>query len=664
MTSNNKLMFVVLLAVGAVANNTRLLKAFWPTNNTIKSQPQPQPPSQPWVNFLNDNVYDYSLNTSNGLQSEERIKVEGNDIGTDQSAPPSDQTPTPTPSDQQRPWMVIHVGPPKTGTSTIQAGLNQQSATLAGVDNIFYVGSAYPGNSVRYVRYDDRVRDISNSNENKTEGVLSIHPMHSFMLNVSEDFVRVMKYHQQQKHNVVISAEHYTNTLPRTSTHRKKTVRYFERIYDRVFLREGGPAENLTALSPIAQEGIEQKKRLLRRGRSKQSKAVFSAADASTDASADADESSRFGFDVKIVVTYRHYFQWLPSYYYQSELIDCQEGAPSLIDYIENALGTIGNEYFVDVESATNRAWSKTAPPWLINFHGTLFPYLKWSSQRSLRNSVEIFDMHQQQIIVSNNENKTLEDEKSPDLFRDFICQSLPTALETCSSLQRTKGKKALVVRARTKGSPVSSLETGKLSDTLVHQMIHAANDRFPELQKSTTKRKEGAPNITYYDVDIARSIFIGKTFKRLADNFYDWALRRKEKSFDDGHRQLCLGKDSTLALKTASWNMLRHLEALVRMRDDDRTQEADEQKQQHQLFGALTISRPTHPLLLSPNKYSHGGLPSENENKTDEDWWSPIKRAHDDLFQQTVDTGAYCELDLDRLFADHNFVKQVFYKP
>jgi hypothetical protein len=673
MASNIKLLFVVFLTVVAVGNTSRLLKPFWPTNNATKSQSQLHSHSQPWVNFLDDNVDDYSFDTDGYSQSEERIAVEGTEINidTNQSLSPS----AAPPSDQQRPWMVVHVGPPKTGTTAIQAGLNQESATLAGADNIFYVGSTYPQDSVQYVRYDDRVRGIYNSNKNKTEGVLSIHPaMGLFMDDTPETFVRVMKYHQQQKHNVVISAEHYTNTLPRTSTHRERTVSYFERIYDRVFLREGGLAENLTALSPIEQEGIEQKKRLRRRRRLNESKTVASAADATQQkkrrrsASADADESSRFGFDVKIVVTYRHYFQWLPSYYYQDQLLDYQEGAPTLIDYIENALGTLGDEYFVDGESAKNTVWSMTTPPWLINFHGTLFPYLKWSSQRSLRNSVEIFDMHQQQIVVSNNKNETLEDEKSPDLFRDFICQSLPTALETCSSLQRTKGKKPLVANDRIKSGPVSSLETGKLSDTLVRQMIHAANDRFPEHQKSATKRKEGAPIITYYDVDIARSIFNDQTFERLADNFYEWALRRKEKSSDDGHRQLCLGKDSALALKTASWNMLRHLEALVRMRDDDRIREADEQKQQQQLFGALAISRPKYPLLLSPNKYNHGGLPnarnSENENKNDEDWWAPIKRAHDELFQQTVERGAYCELDLDRLFADHDFVKQVFYKP
>ena len=114
---------------------------------------------------------------------------------------------------------------------------------------------------------------------------------------------------------------------------------------------------------------------------------------------------------------------------------------------------------------------------------------------------------------------------------------------------------------------------------------------------------------------------------------------------------------------------MLRHLEALVRMRDDDRTQEAEDQTKQqqqqqhhHQLFVAKEISRSKHPLLLSPNKYNRGGLPNEIENKNEEDWWAPIKQAHDELFEETVANGAYCELDLDRLFGDHDFVKQVFY--
>ena len=40
--------------------------------------------------------------------------------------------------------------------------------------------------------------------------------------------------------------------------------------------------------------------------------------------------------------------------------------------------------------------------------------------------------------------------------------------------------------------------------------------------------------------------------------------------------------------------------------------------------------------------------------------WWAPIKLTFDELFDQIVEGGAYCELDFGRLFADDSFVNRV----
>jgi hypothetical protein len=40
--------------------------------------------------------------------------------------------------------------------------------------------------------------------------------------------------------------------------------------------------------------------------------------------------------------------------------------------------------------------------------------------------------------------------------------------------------------------------------------------------------------------------------------------------------------------------------------------------------------------------------------------WWAPIKLTFDELFDQIVEGGAYCELDFGRLFADDSFVSRV----
>ena len=61
--------------------------------------------------------------------------------------------------DTDRPWMVLHIGPPKTGTTTIQKGLMLNSRLLAGYDNVFYLGQSgivtKHGAKTEYVRYTD-----------------------------------------------------------------------------------------------------------------------------------------------------------------------------------------------------------------------------------------------------------------------------------------------------------------------------------------------------------------------------------------------------------------------------------------------------------------------------------------------------------------------------
>ena len=42
--------------------------------------------------------------------------------------------------------------------------------------------------------------------------------------------------------------------------------------------------------------------------------------------------------------------------------------------------------------------------------------------------------------------------------------------------------------------------------------------------------------------------------------------------------------------------------------------------------------------------------------------WMIPVKAAHDASFDEYVSSGAYCELDLDALFDDKEFVRFVFH--
>ncbi len=558
-----------------------------------------------------------------------------------------------------RPWMVLHVGPPKTGTTTIQKGLIENSPRLAGSDNAYYIGQLSFSKrepTIKYVRYKDHTT-------NKT-GTLSIFPAWP-LFKGDPELVWALEQHRQDKHNVIISSEHFTSKFPA----KNRAGQFFERVFEKIFKRQGGSTERLVQKVPTP--SMHRKRRLniknapnsvanVTLGKTKPKESRRQRRRKAHSHIYDFDESALFGFNVKIVVNYRHYFQWLPSYYFQSQLMNKRSGAKTLIEFIEEAIADLGIEYHFDGDNEKREPWSQIIPPSLKLVHGTLWSYMQWSSPLSLRDRIEIFDIHQQQIVVDTND--TIQEEDSTQLFHNFVCQALPTARETCSQVRGAN--KTLIERARAESGLVSSLESGELSDTQLYQLKSAAFDRFPELEKS----REATKNLTtIYDVNPADSILKIHNSKTQMErliraNFFDWVQERKATGADDGHRQLCLSDESTLALKTISWNMLRHLEALVRMRDNDR--QGYESGQIRKIFEAPSIHRPKHTLLLSPRKYDHAwnGHKSHLTGK-DEDWWVPIKQKHDKLFDQTVMSGAYCELDLERLFADENFVKKIFYR-
>lgn len=578
--------------------------------------------------------------------------------------------------DTDRPWMVLHIGPPKTGTTTIQKGLMLNSRLLAGYDNIFYLGQSgivtKHGAKTEYVRYTDH-----RTNKKAKLRIYQARPLFSG----DKEILETLQRYRREKRNVVISSEHFTSKFPPP----RAKGQFFERIFDSVFLRQGGPTERMIQKVPTPSEHrtrqqhtketpkvsknltiweTESKESRRRRRLAEEGNMTVSKArdrrrrKRRIHNNNDVDESARFGFNVKIVLNYRHYFQWLPSFYFQSELINKLSGAQTLIEFIDEAIEGVGSEYRFDSDDTKRIPWSQIVPSGLNKNHGTLYSYLQWSSPLSLRNRVEIFDLHQQQIVI--NADETMQAENSKELFHNFVCQALPAAAETCSQVR--EANETLVERARAKGGLVSSLETGKLSDTQVFQLKSAAHDRFPELEQSKRSKKNFT---TVYDVDPAHSVFQYRAKKHVVENliranFFDWVQHRKAAASDDGHRQFCLSDESTLALKTVSWNMLRHLEALVRMRDNDL--QGDASNRLRDIFEAPALHRPKYPLLFSPRKYDHEWNGYES-NQQDEDWWVTIKRNHDKLFDQTVDSGAYCELDLERLFADEHFVKQIFYR-
>ena len=50
------------------------------------------------------------------------------------------QANTPEIESEQKPWLIVHIGPPKTGSTTIQCGLQKLSKLLADQDKYYFLG--------------------------------------------------------------------------------------------------------------------------------------------------------------------------------------------------------------------------------------------------------------------------------------------------------------------------------------------------------------------------------------------------------------------------------------------------------------------------------------------------------------------------------------------
>jgi len=570
--------------------------------------------------------YSSSSSSSNNNLGEENVNVEHKHKHKHKHNTSQTSAQKQNPPKTEKPWLVYHIGPPKTATTTIQNGLQKYSSHLASHDNVFYLGQTL--SYTKYFEYEE-------FNSTNGTGIKNHSPLIKAMSLMGENPTPTMQWHLKEKHNVVISSELFTSWLAK-----KKNYHF---VFDNLFLQKGGWSDaehgHGNASKPILSEGARiipaYRRRLKEETKDDRLKNFLN-----------HDVSSDFGFDTKVVAVYRHYFQWLASYYYQCYVQWMgfrRKDPPSLIDYVESTLEELGEKYHVDETEFdfTNATQLQKLHTNIRIQHGTLYAYLKWTAPRSLRYRVDLFDMHQQQIKPANETNAS----DKPDVFRDFICQALPNAPSTCLRLHQDKEE--IVSRAR-KTSTGSPLETGELSTTQFDRLRQKTVEWFPQLSKKDTNKPRTYENVSEKD-------FTG--FARLKQNFKSWVDARAKRlqesgETDDGHRWLCLSEESTKKLRNASWNMLRHLEALVRIRE-----EATKGKDDSYIFEAPdNDARPKHPLLLSPNKHRH--TPQDEQG----DWWGRIKRDHDDLFDKTIANGVYCELDFERLFADDDFVLHVFY--
>jgi hypothetical protein len=134
--------------------------------------------------------------TYDELAFREMLAVSPNNIATNEHA--TKTTTKTTTNNKNKPRLVLHIGPPKTGTSSIQCGLVGLNQTLVSLDNYYYLGkpcgdSLGEGNDMLRLAYV----------------FLSLNQRAELGEPPPDDLVQSLNRHLELGHNVIMSSENW-----------------------------------------------------------------------------------------------------------------------------------------------------------------------------------------------------------------------------------------------------------------------------------------------------------------------------------------------------------------------------------------------------------------------------------------------------------------------
>jgi len=558
-------------------------------------------------------------------------------------------------NDDPRPWLILHIGPPKSATTTIQHGLGVHAKKLAEEDNFWYLGQ------FRFDR-DTKLLDLGDAKD-------TIFRLDQFE---SREMHAALRDHREKGHNVILSAEQYTS-------------REFswKRLYERKFLKDyrknNNSINNTSATAARSDDDDDGEDDDEGEG----------------DGHVDNVEPS-FGFRVKVVVAYRHFFEWMPSLYHQTYIYLPSDpdnansyDVPGIVEYAGSFLDSlVGYDPNKNDKSNTIETTSRLEHPsekagiglQRMNYtkhgiepqtsHGSVWAYLKFTDKPELRERVDVLDLHQQTregSSVSGADNggslddepsSTAEDSSSSsggrregkkglgrgykrggtDVFADFVCQSLPTASNTCESLRN----RPEVLQMRTSETPKF------LSSIDAHRIISRARSLFSSLPSSSSLDRKNLLWDHGGQMKVERKI----------DKWFRKTKKMNALTDTPESRALMVCADDELLdrLRKASWNFLVQMVELSRSHAASRKRKDD--RYYRSLFRSTT---PTDHLLLSSQVFFFDDDDSEEEDD-DSSWKGPAKASHDASFDaHVVGKRKLCQLNVTMLFEDESFIRSVF---
>jgi len=131
---------------------------------------------------------------------------------------------------------------------------------------------------------------------------------------------------------------------------------------------------------------------------------------------------------------------------------------------------------------------------------------------------------------------------------------------------------------------------------------------------------------------------------------------------------QRCLSSEALQQFKHVSWNFLLQQVLLVRMHNTSRRQRRRRGGPTSNLFESSSSTRTGH-LVLSSHYNQHEPTTTRKDNDHDHDsvfydsLITSIKGGHDQLFDEYVATERICEMDIDKLYNNKEFLKEVIFR-
>ncbi|VEU34471.1 unnamed protein product [Pseudo-nitzschia multistriata] len=324
------------------------------------------------------------------------------DLDSDQKSFVANSSDNESASENDGPWFVLHIGPPKTATTTVQCGLEKHSLRLAKTDGYHFLGGGCGMQTKEYFMPNGEQVTL------RLQILVALHSAES-----RSDYEAKRCHEPVSRYVEAIEAE-----------------KHRQRFIDRAsFLR----SKNRSVILSSEQFGSQLS---VQREIMEQTRSMILSTEDGHGAGFPPDK-------VRIVLAYRHFVDWLPSFYYQKffrlnsvmdrEWHDNFRVRP-LLEYIDEYLTKWeAHQRKVDKYVARKNATlihEGHSPLSLLptnrqSIHPSWWLYTVWSAYFPLPNQVQVYDMHSPMNM----------NRPEDDMVTDFICHMLPSANDTCQNM-------------------------------------------------------------------------------------------------------------------------------------------------------------------------------------------------------------------------------------